>query len=184
MNEVNLKNLFLAAKTGDEVAYRQFLMEVTKLLLAYLRKTIKNQYLGLDAEDLVQEVLISIHKKRDLFDPVRPVVPWLYAIAKYRFIDAFRATVNGPKFTELTETLEDNFSLEAEVATLRGDNDGSNLLEGLSAKQKKVLLLAKVEKLPLASVSEETGLSQTAVKVTIHRALKLLKVKLKDQVNI
>ena len=42
------------------------------------------------AEDVVQEVLLTVHRIRHTWDPARPFSPWLAAIAARRGIDRIR----------------------------------------------------------------------------------------------
>ena len=173
--EERIKNLFLASLKGDEVSYQQFLTEVSILLGGYLKKSIGRRYIKDDPDDLVQEILISIHRKRDLFDTSKNILPWLYAVARYRLIDSIRSSVRDPAVTEMLDHLDSGLLIEEEVSNNRGENNGSNLLEGLSEIQKKVLWLAKVEGIPLIEIAQETNISHSMVKVSIHRALKNLR---------
>src|SRR5438046_6704435 len=71
---------------GDKAAYRHVLEESRRWLVAYYRRRVSPQMI----DDLVQETLISVHAKRQSFDTSRPYLPWLAAIARYRWIDALR----------------------------------------------------------------------------------------------
>lgn len=177
--EEKIKKLFLASLKGDEVSYQHFLMEVSILLGGYLKKSIGRRYLKEDTDDLVQEILISIHRKRDLFDTTKKILPWLYAVARYRLIDSIRSTIRGPALIELLDNFDSGLLVDEEVSNLRGENNGSNLLDGLSDIQKNILWLAKVEGMPLIEIAQETKLSHSLVKVSIHRALKSLRARSK-----
>jgi RNA polymerase sigma-70 factor (ECF subfamily) len=176
--EEKLKNLFLKAMSGDQVSYGLFLSETSDLLKMFLSKMLSRSQSAIDVEDVVQEVLISIHNKRDLFDQDKDILPWLYAIARYRMIDFMRSLKRQPNFSIIDEILEDPFNLEEELSLLMGESSGEDLLKSLSPHQKKLIWLAKVEDKPLQEIADENELSLSSVKVTIHRSLKALRKKI------
>ena len=173
--EEQLKNLFLLAKDNDEQAYKVLLNEISGLLRVYLLKLMSPQIRSKErAEDLVQEILISIHRKRDLYSVDRPFLPWIYAIAKYRFIDSLRAESRSPDFVEWTVQQDSRVFLPAAETT--GHESADEILQGLTAQQKAILTMAKVEEVPLKEIAEHFKMSVSAVKVTIHRVLKNLRM--------
>ena len=81
--------LLAAAQAGDSRAMARFLTQVTPLIRAVVRA--RGRSLPRDLhEDVVQEVLLAIHLKRDSWQPDTPLRPWLYAVTRYKVIDAFR----------------------------------------------------------------------------------------------
>src|SRR5665213_1171205 len=96
--EEALKGLFEKALAGDETAYASFLEQAALVLRGFLLRALRaDRHAAEKAEDLVQEVLFAIHKKRDLYKPGMPVVPWIRAIAKHRLIDSIRAERRRPE---------------------------------------------------------------------------------------
>ena len=79
----------VAAQGGDARAYAEFLRDFAPLLRAYFRRRLIN--LPDDIEDLVQETLLAIHNKRHTYKPRQPLSAWLYAIARYKLVDLWRA---------------------------------------------------------------------------------------------
>ena len=80
-----------AAMTGDAGAYRQFLVSVAPHVRAVARSRCRR--LGApesEAEDVVQEVLLTIHLKRGTWDQSRPIGPWVAAITRNKLIDVLR----------------------------------------------------------------------------------------------
>src|SRR3990170_5660363 len=94
-----------AAILGDEKAYGDFLQEAACLVRGLARRKIVQG--GIDPEDIVQETLLAIHLKRHTWRQDAPIMPWLYAIAKYKLIDAFRHRGRRVEIEigEITETL-------------------------------------------------------------------------------
>ena len=124
-------------------------------------------------EDLVQEVLITIHKKRDLYDVNQPLLPWVYTFARYKLIDSLRAEKRRPECVEWVE----KFDALAVVhkPPIEEEVQGEPLMEGLSGKQKEILRLAKVEEISLNEIAAQMEMSLSAVKVSIHRSLKFIR---------
>ena len=163
-----LRVLFERALEGDEASYRKFLEQIAGVLRGFLFRTMRADMRSAEkVEDLVQDVLIAIHRKRDLYKPGMPVIPWVRAIAKHRFIDSLRAEARRPQVTELTEQLEKNFVAEE----IENDFDLESLMSCLDERQKKILKLAKIEEVPHAEIASRLGISVALVKVTVHRSL-------------
>ncbi|RVA43452.1 sigma factor, partial [Mesorhizobium sp. M7A.F.Ca.CA.004.11.1.1] len=87
-DEAELSRLMRAAIAGDERAYADFLHRIAALVRGFARRKIVQG--GVDPEDVVQETLLAIHVKRHTWRQDAPVLPWIYAIARFKVIDAFR----------------------------------------------------------------------------------------------
>jgi RNA polymerase sigma-70 factor (ECF subfamily) len=74
----NLETLVRRSLTGDQRAYASLLHETTRLLRPFLAKRLS---IANEVDDLMQEILLSIHKARHTYDGNRPYRPWVYAIA-------------------------------------------------------------------------------------------------------
>lgn len=175
--EKELKELMLLSLEGDKVAYEKFLKEVNFLLKSFLHKTLgSKQKSKIAVDDLIQDTLISIHKKRDLFKKDMAVLPWIFSIARYRMIDVIRSESRRP-------THEWNYESEYLTATEFQEHmpaSGEELLEGISVQNKEILLMAKVEDIPLAEIAEKKNISLSAVKVSIHRSLNTIRKRLQN----
>ncbi|MEL6487087.1 MAG: sigma-70 family RNA polymerase sigma factor, partial [Pseudomonadota bacterium] len=121
-------------------------------------------------DDLVQEVLIAFFTKRATWDPARPFLPWLAAIARYRWVDHLRKVYkhDGKELME-DDAVEDS---EEEVVMARVSLD--RLFKKLPEKQAKVIEMVKIAGLSIREAAEKTGQSESLVKVNIHRGLKKL----------
>lgn len=169
--EQRLHVLMVRALAGDAAAYRQFLAELSGYLRAFLRRRLGR--LPDDIEDLVQETLLAVHNQRHTYDPARPVTAWLHAIARYKMVDLLRRRA---RTDVLTDTLDDIDELlvasEAPAADARHDLAG--LLAQLPDKQRLPIVYVKLEAMSVQQAARLTGLSESAVKVGIHRGLKKL----------
>jgi RNA polymerase sigma-70 factor (ECF subfamily) len=120
----------------------------------------------------VQETLIGIHTRRDTYDPSQPFTPWVYAIARYKLVDHLRRTKTTMKDVPIEEA-EDVLAHDDPAATESAiDLDG--LLSQLSPKARQAIQHVKLEGLSVSEAAARTGMSQSAVKVSIHRGLKTL----------
>lgn len=170
--ERDLRRDFTRALDGDGRAYAAFLGSVARMARGYLMRS-RNRAISVEAvEDLVQDVLLAVHNKRHLYERGRPVLPWLFAIARYRLIDHVRAQAARPPAVALEELPE---SALAGDEALDRSLEVEGLLAGLSDKQRRALILAKLEGRPLREVGDRLGMSLAAVKVAVHRALALLR---------
>jgi RNA polymerase sigma-70 factor (ECF subfamily) len=168
-DEAHLRALLLMGLDGDEAAHRTFLMEAAALLRAYFRNRLRGA--PEDAEDLVQETLVALHTRRDSYDPGYPLTAWMYAIARYRLIDHLRRSKRR------AHASLDGFDIgEADPDYDASDarRDIAVLLDKLPDKQKTAIRLVKLEEKSVREASSITGLSESDIKISIHRGLKTL----------
>jgi RNA polymerase sigma-70 factor (ECF subfamily) len=121
-------------------------------------------------EDLVQETLIAIHTRRGSFERDRPFTPWLFSIARHKLVDHFRRTVRHQPIDGLEDILVSEGFEQSSNAAL----DVDRLLQALPAKQAHVIRETKIQGLSVAEVAAQRGISQSDVKVSVHRGLKTL----------
>ena len=125
-----------------------------------------------DAEDLVQETLIAIHTRRHTFDRSQPITPWLCAVARYRLVDYLRRTktsaANAP-IEEAQEVLADD-----DPSAVESRLDLQKLLARLSPKVRQAIQYVKLDGLSVREAAARSGMSQSAIKVSVHRGLKAL----------
>ncbi|MGN6319607.1 sigma-70 family RNA polymerase sigma factor [Trinickia sp.] len=174
--ESRLKALFVSGLEGNAPDYRSFLAELTRHLRGYLRKRIPQFHD--DVEDLVQEILLAVHNARHTFRPDEPLTAWVHAIARYKLMDFFRTRTRREW---LHDPLDDEDAIFAEADDERADarRDIGKLLDHLPDKQRLSILHVKLEGLSVAEAARLTGLTESAVKVSIHRGLKALAVRVR-----
>ena len=166
------------AQVGDSRAYRLLLKESAALLTRFLGKGLRN---ASEVEDVVQEVLISLHKARHTYDSSRPFKPWLFAIARFRLSEYWRRAY-ADKLRQAVDITEVENSLAAPV-TNSGDAY-EYLAEGLSAlpkKQADIVRLIHVDGYTARQAAGKLGMKESAVKVAAHRAYKVLRRKLSEE---
>ena len=130
-----------------------------------------------DVEDVVQEVLISIHKARHTYDGERPLMPWVMAITSFRLTDHLRKTYSQMRHQQVDIADYENV-LEA-VTESSGENESIHeMLEGAAKREKKILSLMHVEGYTAKQVGAQLGMKESAVKVAAHRAIKKIRERL------
>jgi RNA polymerase sigma-70 factor (ECF subfamily) len=168
-DEAHLRALLLKGLAGDEAAHRSFLTEAAALLRAFFRARLRGRHE--DAEDLVQETLVALHTRRDSYDSNYPLTAWLYAIARYRLIDFLRRAKHR---SHASLDGVDPGELDPDYDASDAKRDVATLLDKLPEKQRRAIRLVKLEEKSVREAAQETGLSESDVKISIHRGLKTL----------
>jgi len=171
VHEDRLRDLLVRGLAGDAAAYQAFLKDLSGYLRAFLRKRMVR--LPEEVEDLVQEALLAVHNQRHTYDPGQPLTAWVHAIAKYKLVDllrrrACRELLNDPLDDELAVLA--NSDTNATAARL----DLAKLLERLPERQRLPIVCMKLKGLSVVETARLTGMSESAVKVGVHRGLKAL----------
>lgn len=177
-SEDRLRSLLLLGLAGDASAYHVFLQDLSAHLRAFLRGRLSR--LPDEVEDLVQETLLAIHNQRHTYDAGQPLTAWIHAIARYKLIDllrrrAARDALNDP----LDDEMEVLAAPDNEAGAARRDVE--KLLARLPDRQRLPIILMKLEGRSVFETARITGMSESAVKVGIHRGLKALAALIRDE---
>lgn len=164
------RELMLAALAGNTAAYRRLLATLTPPIRAFVIRRLPNDRASV--EDVVQETLLAIHRYRDRYDPDQPMAPWVYAIARYKLIDHCRRVRRGGSAVPL-EAIED-FLAQAEPEELAAGHDIATLIAKLPPNQSTAIRLVKLEDMSIREAAAKSGMSESAIKVNIHRGIKKL----------
>lgn len=170
--EQRLQGLMIAGSSGDAGAYRQLLDELAARLRAYFRRRLSAR--PDDCEDLVQETLIAVHTRRHTYDAGQPLTGWVFAIARYKLTDWFRRRGRREALHDPVDDRAEELFVDAEQDASDSRRDVMEMLRGLPARQREPILLVKIEGLTVAEASARTGMSPSAVKIGVHRGLKAL----------
>jgi RNA polymerase sigma-70 factor, ECF subfamily len=157
----------LAGLAGDAAAYRKLLDGLARHLRAYFTRRVGPSA----AEDLVQETLIAMHSRRATYEPSQPLTAWVYGIARYKLIDEYRRSKR-----RATVPLDEAPELFAhdEVESAGARRDVEKLLAKLPDGKRALVRAIKLDGQSVADVAASSGLSESAVKVAVHRAIKSL----------
>ena len=170
-NEDRLRDLLVRGLSGDAAAYHAFLKDLSRHLRAFYRRRLSG--LPDEIEDLVQETLLAVHNQRHTYDPGQPLTAWMHAIAKYKLVDLLRRRAgrdlrNDP-FDDEIDLLAHN---DSETAAAR--IDVAKLLLRLPDRQRLPIVHMKLEGLSVVETARITGMSESAVKVGVHRGMRAL----------
>jgi RNA polymerase sigma-70 factor (ECF subfamily) len=165
--EAQYRDWMLASLMGDAGAYRKLLEGLTRHLRSYYARRLDPAA----AEDAVQETLIAIHARRASYDPALAFTAWVYGIARYKLIDEYRR--RRRRATVPLDEAADLFGHDdAQEAIAR--RDVAKLLDKLPPAKRQLVKDIKLEGMSVAEAARRTGMSESSVKVTVHRALKSL----------
>ena len=179
-SEALLRDGFLRGLSGDAAAYQGFLQALAGRLRGFFRKRLAG--LPDDVEDLVQETLLAVHNQRHTYEDGQPLTAWVHAIARYKMVDllrrrSVRESLHEP-LDEASEFFAASESGEDSHAAQDAKRDVAQLLETLPDRWRLPIVCVKLEGLSVAEAAAKTGLSESAVKVGVHRGLKALAAKL------
>lgn len=151
-----------------ETLFRQFQRDVYRWIVRVVRDPAA-------AEDLTVETFWRIYRARARFDPKREFAPWARRIATNLALDHLRT---APREAELDEDCAGESS--SDPAARRGARDAlRRAFRRLPPKLRAVATLALIEEESQAVIAEALGISITAVKARLFRAVRLLRHSLK-----
>ena len=166
--------LMAAAQGGDRAAYRRLLSEIVPYLRAVARHALRD---AVEAEDAVQDTLLTLHAMRHVYDPRRPFKPWLLGIARHRLSDRRRA---GRRRAAREVVFDESYEPIAapptnETVLLDGGAALAGALSQLPPGQRTALELLKLREMSLKEAAAVSGMTVAALKVATHRGLARLR---------
>ncbi|MBL8580455.1 MAG: sigma-70 family RNA polymerase sigma factor [Mesorhizobium sp.] len=176
-NSQHLGDLMRSAQEGDGKAYLELLRAITPMLRATARRQL-SVYNRQEVEDVVQDILMSLHAAMATYDPERPFIPWLMGIARNRVADAVRRYARRAAHEQVVETVPETFfdpgaNISAEVY---GDPEAlRRAIDGLPHQQRRAMELLKLREMSLKEAAAISGTSVGALKIAVHRAMGTLR---------
>jgi RNA polymerase sigma-70 factor (ECF subfamily) len=172
-HEIELKALMLAGLDGDAASHRALLDRLSRRLRAYFKGKLAGTGRGAsEAEDLVQETVLAIHIKRHTYNPAEPLTPWVHAIARYKLIDFLRRTRTSMADVPIDEA--DAVMAQDDNVIAESTYDVRRLMERLPKNMRCAIEAVKLDGQSIAEAAQRCGISESGVKVSIHRGLKAL----------
>ena len=162
--------LMTLAQAGDSNAYTRLLKALVPVIRSLAHKQIADEVL---VEDVVQDVLLTVHRVRHTYDPNAPFLPWLMAIANARAIDALRK--RGRHQQREVQVEPEDLWLAATPQPSTSDDELALLLSQLPARQREVVEHVHLREMTLAETATQHNLTLSAVKSLLHRALNTLR---------
>ncbi|MFB5651659.1 RNA polymerase sigma factor [Leptospira wolffii] len=162
------------AQEGDSREYERLLSQCREILSHYLSSKVRNES---DREDLIQDILIGMHKAKATYRPNRPFAPWFFSIARYKTIDYIRRA--GIRDRTVSLEIQD---IPVQESNSKRPEDEWEIAQGLESwlsvlepRQRQILTMAKLDGFSVREISQKTGLSESNVKVIVHRSLEKMK---------
>lgn len=178
--ELELRKLMIAGLGGDAAAYNALLARLSGHLRAYFNGRLARIGRGpAEAEDLLQEVLIAMHTRRHTYDMSQPLTPWVYGIARYKLLDYLRRTKTSA--TQVPIEQAEEVVAHSEHAAVESSHDLNRLMSQISPKTRRIIELVKLKGLSVSETATRCGVSESAVKIAVHRGLKALALRIKDR---
>jgi RNA polymerase sigma-70 factor, ECF subfamily len=160
-----------SALAGNDQAYRALLGELADVLRAQTARAMGRYGQGnAEIEDMVQETLLAIHLKRHTWDPAKPLRPWISAVLRHKMIDGMRR--RGRRVEVDLDAITDSLAAPEQDPTASGD--ASALLKHLDDRSRTIVSAITLHGRSAAEVGRELDMSEGAVRVSLHRALKRL----------
>lgn len=177
--ETQWSGLMRAASHGDSAAYERCLREIAQGLRPLVRRGLLRTGVNpAETEDVVQDILIAVHLKRQTWDETRPIGPWIAGIARYKIIDAARR--RGGRTDLSIDDFADILPDEAQPETA-SERDVVRSLEALPPGQRKVVQAIAVEGVSIAAAARSLDMTEGAVRVALHRGLAALAKRHRDE---
>jgi RNA polymerase sigma factor (sigma-70 family) len=161
---------FAAARSGDQAAYARFLRDVVPVIRGIVRAKAGGLG-GSSEEDIVQDVLLAIHDKRHTWRQDEPVQPWLYAITRYKVVDAFRR--RGSHASVPIEDMADTLPAP-EAADPTDGSDAVRVIGRLEPASAELVLAIVRQGASIRDLALRFGITEGAARVRLHRATKRL----------
>ncbi len=165
----SIENLMSRYQQSDATAASALVTTLSPRIFQFFLSQVRDRS---QAEDLLQDFWLRIHRARHTYRPGEPVLPWLYAIARRTRVDQYRKTRQIRANEVQTERLPDAPVAHTSAKPL---TPIAELLSILPAAQREVLLMRKVSGLTLEEVARATGTSVGSVKQRVHRAYEKLR---------
>jgi RNA polymerase sigma-70 factor (ECF subfamily) len=172
----HLSDLMRSAQDGDASAYGLLLREIRPVLRLAIRR--RRSYLQpQDVDDLLQTILLAVHSVRATYDPARPFLPWLMAIANNQIAEGGRRYARQ---AGREEPLPATFSDSAANMTSNADSYGDpqalrRAIAALPEAQQRAIEMLKLKEMTLKEAAAASGISITALKAATHRAIRALR---------
>jgi RNA polymerase sigma-70 factor (ECF subfamily) len=176
--DLELRMLMTRYQDADADALDQLVRRISPGLLRYFSVSRATRH---EAEDLLQNCWLRIHRSRHTYRSSEPVLPWIYGIARHTSLDAYRKRKRLESHEVQVETLPDWAGSTAPSVPAHEERL-DDLIARLPESQREVIVMLKVMGMSLEEVARATSATVGAVKQKAHRAYKALRAALaKDE---
>jgi len=168
--ENQLSGLIVLSQKGDKKSYKSLLVALLPFVTKMIQKKVFNEN---DVSDVVQEVMISIHKSLPTYDAKRDVMPWVYTITQRRVIDYIRKV--SRRATKEILTADGDVTFFAGETKLELDTESLKVLDLLPEQTRKAITLTKIEGHSTKEAALILGMKENALRTRVSRGMTMLK---------
>jgi len=172
--------LMVSAQAGNQDNYRILLQELGDVVHRFLASRFGHHHF---IEDCVQEALMAVHRARHTYDPSHPFRPWLFAIVRHKTIDVLRKQRSRERAADRYTREQEVLSQAAAMPGADGGTAGDGLLDRLPEKHREILVLTKIIGYSMAEAAGRLGITQSAAKVRVHRAIHKLRQLMEEETD-
>jgi RNA polymerase sigma-70 factor, ECF subfamily len=171
IDDRKLRDLMTRYQNADAAALEELVPHISPPLLRYFGRSGIGRS---DAEDLLQDCWIRIHRSRHTYRSSEPVMPWIYAIARHTRLDAYRKQRRLESREVLVPSIPERLQ-QVVPETLSEEDQFARLVANLPDAQREVIVMLKVAGMSLEEVARATASTPGAVKQKAHRAYTALR---------
>jgi RNA polymerase sigma-70 factor (ECF subfamily) len=167
------------ALEGDREAYAKLMSDLGRASESFLRWRFGSAGGSDFVEECVQEALLAVHRARHTYNPRRPLRPWFFTIVRHKAIDLLRR--QRVRRTDDSMPGEDVEAVGVPALEPFRQLDAARLLDGLEAKYREALFLTKFDGYTIQEAADRAGISATAMKTRVHRAVRAVQKRLRTE---
>lgn len=171
IDDRELRGLMTRYQNADAPALDELVARISPPLLRYFSSSRTGRN---DAEDLLQDCWVRIHRSRHTYRSSEPVMPWIYAIARHTRLDAYRKRRRLESREILVASVPEGLHQTVPEA-LPEEHSFERLIASLPEAQREVIVMLKVSGMSLEEVARATSSTPGAVKQKAHRAYAALR---------
>jgi RNA polymerase sigma-70 factor, ECF subfamily len=172
LDEGRLRDLMVLYQQADSAAVEELVVSLSPMLLRFFAVPMVSQS---DAEDMLQDCWVRIHRARHTYRPADPLLPWIFAVARHTRLDAYRRrrrlVLRETLMAETPEPPAPYFSRDRNVRA----GDVFAMVNRLPDTQRDVIVMLKVAGMSLEEVARATSSTTGAIKQKAHRAYQSLR---------
>lgn len=167
---LSVGNASLSTEDFFEIIYRKHFSKIYRFLCAHTRST-------QDAEDLCNDVFLSVYKHLSRYDKERAKIEtWIYVIAKNRLKNYYRDSKQADSLDDEENPIQVVADYDLEEAYFRQEQREAvaGLLRELNETDRSIIILSYLHQRSSQEIAEQLGMSAVNVRVRMSRALKKL----------
>jgi len=180
-------DLYDRIKKGEEIAFEQFFRKYYPRLKAFAVRLTMNGDL---AEDLVQDIFLSLWENHQNIDPNKSLKSWFFLSLRNNCLNYLRKQKTEQRYLDFLsfqnksqELFLDSSMEEWEIEALKNKqiNQIAGIIETLPPQCRKVFEMSRFKKIKNHEIAQELGISVRTVETHISQAIKVINKQMKSK---